>query len=105
MANICSNDFLITFNDNNIEEKLLAKLDKLFSEDLNGEITYSDEGLIEGYFDSRWIFPMHIFEDFFDEFDDPDLYMRCLSIEYGCQYVAMNIYRDSDWEDEQSFDL
>ena len=66
MANICSNDFLITFNDNNIEEKLLAKLDKLFSEDLNGEITYSDEGLIEGYFDSRWIFPMHIFEDFFE---------------------------------------
>lgn len=105
MANICSNDFLITFNKPEIEERLLNKVEKLLNETLDGEIIYSDEGLIEGYFNSRWTFPMHVWEDFFDEFDDPDLYMRCLSTEYGCLYVAMNIYRDNSWEPEQSFDL
>lgn len=105
MANICSNDFLISFEGDELGDKICEKLDKLFNESLDGEITYSDEGIIEGYFDSRWTFPMHLFEDFFDEFNDDTIYMRCLSTEYGCQYVAMNIYRYIAWEPEQCFDL
>lgn len=31
--------------------------------------------------------------------------MRCLSIEWGCSYVAMNVYEDGAWRDEQSFDF
>ena len=38
--------------------------------------------------------------------DDPDeCYFRCLSEEYGCGYVAMNIYTGGHWRDEQCFDL
>jgi hypothetical protein len=31
--------------------------------------------------------------------------MRCLSEEYGCGYVAMNIYDEGRWREEQTFDL
>lgn len=105
MANICSNDFLISFESDELGDKICAKLEKLFEETLDGEITYSDEGIVEGYFSSRWTFPMHIWEDFFDEFNNESIYMRCLSTEYGCAYIAMNIYRDKKWENEQTFDL
>jgi hypothetical protein len=37
--------------------------------------------------------------------DDEELYMRCLSEEYGCQLVSMNIYRDGGWTEPQYFDL
>ena len=104
MANICDNEFLISFECKETGIKISKKLEKLFDKCLDGEITYADEKIIEGYFDSRWSFPMHIFEDFFDEFND-NIYMRCLSTEYGCGYIAMNIYRDNHWEHEQTFIL
>ena len=45
-----------------------------------------------------------LFEDFFNEFADDTIYMRCLSEEYGCGLVSMNIY-DNGWRDPQYFDL
>ena len=44
-------------------------------------------------------------KELFDEFNNNSIYMRCLSTEYGCGYIAMNIYRDQIWEQEQTFDL
>ena len=75
----------------------------LFATKLEGEITYIDPLFIEGYFNSKWDFPMYIFEDFFNEFDD--VYMRCLSEEYGNNYIALNIYEDGYWLEEQTFDF
>ena len=105
MANICSNNFHISYDNMEIREQLENKIDKLFDGELYGEVTYTDEGIIEGYFDSKWSFPDHIFAHVFDEFNDDTIYFRCLSEEYGCGYVAMNIYRDKVWEDEQVFNL
>lgn len=107
MANICENKYYITCDNSETLNAIATKLDQMFEDrlDLDGEITYLDESFLEGYFDSKWSFPDHIFENFFDEFTDDTIYMRCLSTEYGCQYVAMNIYRDKRWEKEQSFDL
>ena len=105
MANICNNDFRITYEDENIGKSIIEKLEKLFDKHLCGEISYEDDGVIEGWFDSKWSFPIHIFEDFFKEFQDDTIYMRCLSIEWGCDYVAMNIYEDGNWREEQSFDI
>ena len=105
MANICNNDFRITFENEEIGKKIEEKLEKLFEEVLEGEITYLDENTIEGWFDSKWSFPDHIFENFFDEFEDDTIYMRCLSIEWGCEYVAMNVYNEGSWWREQSFDM
>lgn len=105
MANICNNDFRITYEDENIGKSIIEKLKKLFDKHLDGEISYKDDGVIEGWFDSKWSFPMHVFEDFFKEFRDDTIYMRCLSIEWGCYYVAMNIYEDGNWREEQSFNI
>jgi hypothetical protein len=105
MANICDNKFYIYCDSESVIEKIVEKLDTLFEDTLDGEISYATENAIEGYFDSRWAFPEDIFNDFFKEFDDDSLYMRCLSEEYGCGLVSMNIYVDGQWKNPQCFDL
>lgn len=105
MANICENKFHIYCDDSEIIKTIEKKLDDLFQETLDGEIDYVTENTIEGYFDSRWDFPDDIFNTFFDEFSDDSLYMRCLSEEYGCNLVAMNVYSDGFWKESQYFDL
>ena len=105
MANICENKFYIYCSEENTE-KISNKLEELFSDTLNGGITYEDESIIEGYFDSRWCFPDEIFNDFFEEFeDDEDLYMRCLSEEWGMNLCSMNIYKNGAWCTPQYFDV
>lgn len=105
MANVCSNDFYIFCENPKILNSIVDKLNKLWENTLYGEISYIDENFIEGYFDSKWCFPDHIFKNFFDGFNDDTIYMRCLSTEYGCNYIAMNIYIDNAWKEEQTFDL
>lgn len=103
MANICTNTFYIGCKSKETVNAVMNKLENLFAAKLEGEITYIDPLFIEGYFNSKWDFPMYIFEDFFNEFED--VYMRCLSEEYGNSYVAMNIYEDGNWFEEQTFDF
>lgn len=105
MANICENKFLISCEDEDIIEQISNKLEKLFDENLDGEITYEDTGIIEGYFDSRWHFPDDVFDDFFEEFEDDSIYMRCLSEEYGCGLISMNVYSEGSWWEPQYFDF
>ena len=105
MANVCDNKFLISCEDENIIEQISKKLGELFAEDLYGEITYEDERIIEGYFESRWRFPDDIFDDFFEEFKDDTIYMRCLSEEYGMDLVSMNVYSEGNWWEPQYFDF
>lgn len=105
MANICNNKFFVTVDDEETAEIIEDKLNKLFTEKLDGEVTYCELGVIEGYFDSKWSFPEYLFNDFFDEFNDDTIYMRCLSEEYGMGLVSMNIYRNKIWEEPQYFNL
>lgn len=105
MANICDNKFLISCEDENVSEQISKKLGELFEEDLDGEITYEDGGIIEGWFESRWSFPDDIFDDFFEEFKDDSIYMRCLSEEYGMGLVSMNVYSEGNWWEPQYFNF
>lgn len=102
MANICYNQFYISFNEEDRDE-VIKRITDLFNEKLDGEITGLDSDYVEGYFDSRWVFPMHVFENIFDDLNN--IYMRCLSEEYGYNYIAMNIYTDNEWKPEQTFDF
>lgn len=105
MANLCDNKYYIFCEDSAVLEKISDKLYDTFTVILEGEISWQDENTIEGFFTSRWNFPMRIFEDFFDEFSDESIYMRCLSEEYGCELVSMNIYSNGAWREPQYFDL
>ena len=92
MANICTNtmyvesetrenlDVVITFFNNNI---------KYYDHEDNG---YS----IDIFFDSKWVFPEELMEELFEAIPNKsDIYMRCLSVEYGCMYHAL-WYCDKD---------
>ena len=105
MANICENRFFISSKNQETIKYVSEKLKVIFTEQLNGEITWEDNNSIEGYFDSKWVFPDMIFEKIFKDIKDDTLQMRCLSEEYGCGYVAMNIYNGGEWREEQTFDL
>ena len=109
MANICENKFILS-NEGNDEEykrikhKLIEAIGWENSCSFDGEISYEDDDFIEGYFDSRWVFPDEFFLNIIPE-DIEGVYFRCLSEEYGCGYVAMNVYRNGGWMTEQTFDF
>lgn len=105
MANLCDNTFYLFCENSEILTKIIDKINHLFENNLYGEICACDANFIEGYFESKWSFPIYLFENFFDEFENEDIYMRCLSTEYGMGYVAMNIYENGAWRKEQTFDL
>lgn len=105
MPNICENKFYISCDNEEIMEKIENKLEEVFTEQLEGEITYVDPTFIEGWFNSGWVFPKEVFNNFFDEFEDDTIYMRNLSEEYGMLYIALNIYHKGYWEEEQTFNL
>lgn len=107
MANICDNKFVLS-NVGNDEDfkKVKHRLIEYIGykdEHFYGDITYEDEDLVEGWFESRWTFPEEEFLKIITE--GLEVYFRCLSEEYGCEYVAMNIYDDGSWREEQTFDL
>lgn len=101
MANICSNKFY--FECENNFQKYLDDFKTVLECDIEVGDYYNNGGCCDGWFESRWIFPMTRIKGLFDPKDN--CYFRCLSEEYGCGYVAMNIYEDGEWRDEQCFDL
>lgn len=107
MANICDNKFLLANNGNDddfnkIRHRLIEEIG-YDDEHFYGEITFDDEETVEGWFESRWVFPDEKFKEIIP--DNLNVYFRCLSEEYGCDYVAMNIYSEGTWSEEQTFDL
>ena len=99
MANICTNSFCLNKQVSDSDYKKSSENLKRFLDSINSDYD-EDDDFIDGYFDSKWVFPM-------DEIKDllvGDVYFRCLSEEYGCGYVAMNIY-DEGWQSEQTFDI
>lgn len=100
MANVCYNEFY--FRCDKDEEKWSEVFAKLLDEDLYGEVTYEADGIIEGYFESRWTFPTELFKSI--PFDS-STYFRCLSQEPGCEYFAMNVFKDGGWLGEQVMEV
>ena len=106
MANIAENKFLLSFGENCTEEdKALVRkrIEEVFEDALEGEIFYDEYDTLEGFFDSRWAFPEEIWEEILE---DKPIYFRCLTEEYGCGLVSMNIHdEDGLWREPQYFDL
>ena len=79
------------------------QIEKLFDEHLEGGIDFDYPEFIEGWFDSKWEFPSKYWEEILD---DKPIYFRCLTEEYGCGLVSMNIHdKDGYWRESQYFDL
>lgn len=95
MANICNNDFYLASNDSaNIEYA-----EEWFeNSDLEFYIETIDNDCIEGTFSSRWTFPDELMQEFVGGIPNKeDIYIRVMSIEYGCHYHEMMIYEGEEW--------
>lgn len=84
MANVCDNTFYaMSDNAENIDY-----IETFLTNNLQASCDVYDN-CIDAYFDSRWTFPEELMDKMFEELPDKnDIYMRCLSVEYGCDYVA-----------------
>jgi hypothetical protein len=94
MANICDNTF---FAHSECEENL-KHIYEFIGEHFDSDLEYYDGTIVEGYFTSRWVFPEELMKDMFEAMPNKeDIYMRCLSVEYGCDYVAYHKCDENGW--------
>lgn len=98
MANICNNNIFITTEDTSNFSYLLEKLEY----ELESEIYYSTEEVIEADFESKWDFPLSKFETIIENLPnkkDESLYLRVFSYEHGNYYHEYNVYTiEKGWE-------
>ena len=92
MANICTNTMYV---ESETRENLDAVI-TFFNNNLK-YYDYEDDGdSLDISFDSRWVFPEELMDELFEAIPNKsDIYMRCLSVEYGCMYHAL-WYCDKD---------
>ena len=96
MANICTNTMYV-------ESKTRENLDAVitfFNSNLK-YYDYEDDGdSLYISFDSRWVFPEELMEELFEAIPNKsDIYMRCLSVEYGCMYHALWYCDENGWHE------
>lgn len=85
MANICNNLFYAYSEDKNN----LNTIKEFFENWESADIEESDEN-IDILFDSKWTFPEENMEELFQLIPNKeDIYMRCLSYEFGNEYHAL----------------
>lgn len=96
MANICTNTMYV-------ESETRENLDSVitfFNNNLK-YYDYEDDGdSLDISFDSRWVFPEELMEELFEAIPNKsDIYMRCLSVEYGCMYHALWYCDEDGWHE------
>jgi hypothetical protein len=102
MANICDNT-LYACSENVEDIELLYEFIKENFSCSDLDIDYEDfdssrEAYLNAYFDSKWNFPQSKLEEVTNKLKDKNaMYIRCLSVEYGCDYVSYNKFVDGEW--------
>lgn len=95
MANVCENRMYVQSED---EQNLIA-IREYFDNWKSACIDEIDSDSFEVYFDSRWDFPLADMQDMVKLIPNKDdIYIKCLSIEWGESYCEFNEYDgDGDW--------
>lgn len=95
MSNICSNTFYAySENRDNIDVII-----NFFHKWPYSEIEDSGTS-VDVYFDSNWIFPEEEMKKLYELIPNKeDIYIRCLSVEYGNLYHALWICSEDGWEE------
>lgn len=94
MANICDNTFYAYTEDSDNYICIKRFLETALKADL-----YEQDGTtIEATFESKWTFPENLMKELYDNLTNKeDIYMRCLSVEYGCYYHALWVCDEDGW--------
>lgn len=93
MSNICDNTLYAYSED----RKNIEAIIKFF-----GERKYSDVedsgNAVDIHFDSEWVFPEEEMNTLYQLIPNKeDIYIRCLSVEYGCLYHALWTCDEEGW--------
>ena len=94
MANICDNTLFVSSECRENLDTVIAFLDR--------EVEYYDDNgdCLNIFFDSKWVFPEELMNELFEAIPNKkDIYMRCLSVEYGCMYHALWYCDESGWHE------
>lgn len=97
MANICENTLYACGDPENIKA-----IEKFFDENYKSVVDfgYLENDSTEIYFDSIWIFPEEEMVKLYQSLPrKDDIYMRCLSVEYGCLYHALWVCDEEGWKE------
>lgn len=96
MANICDNTLFVSSKCRENLDTVIAFLDR--------EVEYYDyddnDDCLNIFFDSKWVFPEELMNELFEAIPNKsDIYMTCLSVEYGCMYHALWYCDKSGWHE------
>ena len=95
MSNICDNTFYAYSEDQNN----LKVIEDFFEDWGNADIERGDNS-IDCYFESKWTFPEAEMNELYEKLPNKDdIYMRCLSVEYGCLYHALWVCDEDGWRE------
>lgn len=96
MANVCDNTLYVQ-SDN---RENLETVRKFFDENFEYYDCDDSGDCLDIFFDSKWTFPENLMKELFDAIPNKsDIYMRCLSVEYGCMYHALWYCDENGWEE------
>lgn len=94
MANQCENYLHVESRD---EENINTVLDFISDNFWPYDSNYIDNG-VDITFTSKWIFPEELMQKLFKVIPDKsDIFMRCLSVEYGLHYHAIWECNKNGW--------
>lgn len=95
MSNICDNTFWAQGSKENLQV-----INDFFENWTNANIDWYDAEEIDVYFESKWVFPEKIMQELYEKIPDKsNIYMRCLSVEYGCMYHALWECGEDGWKE------
>ena len=97
MANVCENN-LYVYSENKKNIEIVKKFFEDWSYDGSADIEGDSESL-QIYFSSKWTFPRLEMEKLHELIPDKDdIYMRCLSYEFGELYHDLLVDDGNGWE-------
>lgn len=95
MANICDNTFYAHTED---EDNMNVIIE--FFENWWDASVERDGDSVDIYFESKWAFPEEQMQGLFEAIPNKeDIYMRCLSVEYGTLYHALWVCDEDGWQE------
>lgn len=95
MANPCDNTFYAYTED---EDNMNVIIE--FFKNWWGASVERDGESVDIYFESKWAFPEEQMWELFEKIPNKeDIYMRCLSVEYGELYHALWVCEEDGWQE------
>lgn len=95
MANICDNTLYAYSEDKNNIEYISNYFKTNYPNESNIE---EGEDMLDIYFESNWVFPKEDMNNMIKDLPNKDdIYIRCLSVEYGCLYHELWVYEGEEW--------